>query len=355
MKEFKKLWKKDKRFYLIVILVLSFYTLAFFIKTAQKELQNQEVTVEFITNYVHDVMEHPEKYRTDKKFDEERFYRQYIVEINDESLIRIEDWGKNEYYSDFISIYLKQLILCLFVIQTIRFVMYDSRKEREFVSTLPIKKRNFILYEWMSGIVLYTIPMLFSLIPFYLYEFKLKSLAKENKCWIMQESPYVGFSIVTIIFCWAAILFIYSVFMLMRYLTGSLPAGYLVGIVIFSAPLALEPILDEKIGSNITALINENFTYFLDGMTGKKVMLQILAAILLIVITIVFAEKYRREDNSIFAHKAVKVFFLISIYIWSFFIIFYSMEKIPTAVVSFIAILSAGLITGGTGYLIRKG
>ncbi|MBD5543449.1 MAG: hypothetical protein HDR01_04170 [Lachnospiraceae bacterium] len=78
-----------------------------------------------------------------------------------------------------------------------------------------------------------------------------------------------------------------------------------------------------------------------------------LIAVLFIVAAIVFTEKCKREDDGMFAHKAVKVLFLILIYIWNFLFIFNSMEKIPLAVIVLISLSGSGLIACGTGYLVR--
>lgn len=367
MREFKKLWKKDKRFYLFVVFVLSLYALIYFGKTAGQEYRClTELAEAQITNY-HLMENKLDEYIEKGIITEKNFYARYTVVIDNERLVKVDNWIVELFSWQFHVLY-KNLIIALLFIQTIRFYLYDSRKGREFMTTLPVKKRTLILYEWASGGLLIILPMLCTLLPTSIYEIAIKQYAKENHCWFMNYSDlgYGSFSPLMMLSGWVAILFLYSAFILIRYLTNSLAANYLVGVVIFGTPVALVSIVESflilsgngkfpKINAVFQGISNVlyEFPWYFLPLSTVRVIIQVLIALLFIVIAIIFTEKSKREDNGMFAHKAVKVLFLISIYIWSFLFIFNSMEKIPLAIITLISLLGSGLITCGAGYLVR--
>lgn len=366
MKKFKKLWKKDKRVYLCAVFVLSLYALIYFGNSAYQEYGYLKVMAEIQKND-YQMIEKNLDYYIEKGLikSEQDFYRKRTVVIDNERLVRVDSWGIYVFDWTFHVLY-RNLIIALFLIQTIRFYLYDSRRGREFITTLPVKKRTLILYEWASGGLLISIPMLCTLLPAIIYEIALGQYAKENHCWFMDysELSYDCFSPLMVLSGWVAILFLYSAFILIRYLTNSLAANYLVGIVICGTPVALAfifdsfslfygkiPMLDMLFGG-IGNVIYEFPWYFLPSST-VQVIIQALFAVLFIMAAIIFTEKCKRECNGMFAHKTVKVLFLISIYIWSFLFVFNSMEKVPLAVIALISLSGSGLITCGTGYLVR--
>lgn len=368
MREFKKLWKKDKRLYLFVIFVLSLYALIYFGKTAREEYQCLKTVADAYISNFHTMENNLDYYLEKLAITEESFYARYAVTIDNERLIKVDSWGMEVFSWTFHVLY-RNLLIILFFIQTMRFYLYDSRRGREFMATLPVKKRTLILYEWGSGGLLISIPMLCTLLPAYIYKIAIRQYAEENHCWFMDYSDldYSFFSPLMVLSGWVAILFVYSAFILIRYLTNSLAASYLAGIVILGTPVAFTFILEsfsilsssyeefpelDAMFAGLSNLVYEFPWYFLP-LNSIRIVIQVLIAVLFVVAAIIFTEKCKREDNGMFAHKAVKVLFLISIYIWSFLFIFNSMEKIPLAVITLVSFLGAGLITCGTGYLVR--
>lgn len=366
MREFRKLWKKDKWFYLFVIFVLSLYALIYFGNRARQEYDNLKEMAEVQTINYH-LIEKNLDYYIEKGLirSEEDFYRKYTVEIDNEELIKIDNWGIDAFSWAFHILY-RNLIIALFFIQTMRFYLYDNRKAREFMVTLPVKKRTLILYEWASGGLLVSIPMLCTLLPAVICKIAIGQYAKENHCWFVDNSGwgYYCFSPLMILSGWVAILFLYSTFILIRYLTNSLAANYLVGIVISGTPVALAFIFDSFsfLYGKIPGLdmlfggINNVFYtfpwYFLPTNTVRLI-IQGLIAVLFIIAAIILTEKCKKEHNGMFAYKAVRVLFLISIYIWCFLFFFNSVEKAPLAVMVPVSFLGSGLITLGAGYLVR--
>ncbi|MBD5466233.1 MAG: hypothetical protein HDR22_10565 [Lachnospiraceae bacterium] len=363
MKKFKKLWKKDKRVYLCAIFVLSLYALIYFGNRAHQEYDYLKRMAEIQKND-YQMIEKNLDYYIEKGVikSEQDFYRKYTVVIDNERLVRVDSWGIYVFDRMFHVLY-RNLIIALFLIQTIRFYLYDSRRGREFITTLPVKKRTLILYEWASGGVLVSIPVLCTLLPVIIYEIALGQYAKENHCWFMDYSE-LSYDCLMVLSGWVAILFLYSAFILIRYLTNSLAANYLVGIVICGTSVALAFIFDsfslfygkilmlDMLFGGIGNVIYDFPWYFMPS-SMVQVIIQALFAVLFIMAAIIFTEKCKRECNGMFAHKAVKVLFLISIYIWCFLFFLNSAEKVPLAVMTLISLLGSGLITLGAGYLVR--
>lgn len=366
MREYKKLWNKDKRFYLTAILILTLYVLLYVGNNVYQGFDSYKEIITMQVDSFNKMEANLDKYIERGEFTEEQFYKEYTIEIGNERFIIAWDWNDWVLVSVHSRIYHTMLIL-LFVIQSFRFYMYDSKRGREFVDTLPVRKRSRIIYEWFSGILLYTIPMIVSMLPFGVYAYKANKLVEENHCYVIKDPDFDSYSMTAIFTSWVSILFIYSLFMLMRYLTNSLGAGYLVGILIFSTPNAIIYILESfSIYNNnyesflgIDAVFNglsnfiEEFFWNYMGMSAGQFFIEFLLAILFIIAAVVFAEKAKKEVNGMFAHKAVKVVFLIVIYIWSFLFVFNCAENVPLAIMAALSVLGATAITAGAGYLVR--
>lgn len=367
MKEYKKLWKKDKWFYLFVVFVLSLYALFYFGKTAKQEYGYLKTMAEVqITGYRQ--VEKNLDYYIEKGViaSEQDFYEKYAVEIDNERLVKVESWGIDVFNWSSHVLY-RNLLVALLVIQTLRFYLQDGRREREFMLTLPVRQRTVIVYEWASGGLLITIPMLCALLPVSIYSILTRQYAKENHCWFMLSSDwdYNSFSPLMVLSGWVAVLFFYAAFLLMRYLTNSLAANYLAAIVILGIPMALVCILEscsvfydwnsslmDAVFFEASHALNEIPFSFLPSNTIQLIA-QALFGVLFIVIAIVFTEKCKREYSGMFAHKTIKVLFLTAVYIWCFLFFLNSVENISLTAMAFISFLGSGLVMVLVSYLVR--
>lgn len=366
MREYKKLWNRDKGFYLIAILIITLFVLIYSGKNLYQGYDSYKEIITMQVDSFNKMEADLDKYIEKGVFTEEEFYKKYTIEIDNERFIIAWDWNDWILVDVYNHIY-RGVLIVLFVIQSLRFYMYDSRKNREFVDTLPIKKRSWILYEWFMGILLYTIPMFVSVLPFGIYGYKANKLLEENHCYAIKNLDFDSYSMWVILTGWVFVLFIYSLFILMRYLTNSLGANYVVGALFFSTPYALIYILEsfriyslnyEKI-LGIEAVFYglgnfiEDFSWIYSQVNVGQLIIEMLLAILFIIIAIIFTEKCKKEVNGMFAHKAVKVVFLMVIYIWTFIFVFNCAENVPLAIMTVISIIGSGVITAGVGYLIR--
>lgn len=363
MRDYKKLWSKDKRFYLITVLILTLFVLIYFGKNMYQAYEGYKEIVSMEVDFFNKVKDNLEEY-IEKEIITERYYEDATIEIDNERYIKVwnwNDWAMIDAYE------YRGFLIVLFVIQSLRFYLYDSKRGREFVDTLPVKKRSRILYEWITGILLYTIPMIVSAIPIGFYTYKAKKLVRENHGYIIKNPDLNSHFMFAILTSFVSILLIYSLFILMRYLTNSLAANYVVGALFFSTPYAVMCILEsfkiyssnyEKF-SGLEAVLNglsnfvDEFPWAYSQVNVGRLIMELLLAILFIVIAIVFTEKCKKEVNGMFAHKAVKVVFLMVIYIWTFIFVFNCAENVPLAIMTVISIIGSGVITAGVGYLIR--
>lgn len=364
MREYKKLWSKDKRFYLITVLILTLFALIYFGKNMYQAYEGYKQIVAMDIDFFNQMEKNLDKHIENGTFTEEQFYKQYTIEIDNERFIKVwnwNDWAMIDVYK------YRGFLIALFVIQSLCFYLYDSKRGREFVDTLPVKKRSRILYEWITGILLYTIPMIVSALPIGFYTYKAKKLVRENHCYIIKNPDLNSNFMFVILTSFVSILLIYSLFILMRYLTNSLGANYVVGALLSSTPYAVMCILElfkiyssnyEKF-SGLEAVLNglsnfvDEFPWAYSQVNVGQLIMELLLAILFIVIAIVFTEKCKKEVNGMFAHKAVKVLFLVVIYFWSFILIYSCAENVSLVIMTVLSVLGSAVITAGAGYLVR--
>lgn len=217
--------------------------------------------------------------------------------------------------------------------QAIKIVLQENKNRTEVLRTFPVKSHSLLTYQYLSGVILTCIPNLIAM-----------TIILADTCYVEKNTNFIFINKwETCIFpAKALILFLmhYSLLILCRKVTNHIPG------TVFTLVVAELGVWLASINMDLFNVMEATVSI------GGWVCMAILAVAFLV---LSYIADWKKDDakNGVYAFTIVHWFMMVVIFIevnWMFDGIY---ENLPKAVVRLMAILVALFVTGGVHYIVK--